>query len=453
MANPTALVPARRGTSLALAQDLADKARDFAVNAHSEKTRHEYARCWRKFSDWCDAHGAPSLPTTPGTLAAYMTWLADGQAGSGARGARWADGHKLSNSSLNQTMSAIKYTHRMKGVPFGERLKGSAVVDADEARDWAALRQVLDGIRRTIGQSRMVRRVKPLTATELRDIIEMLRPNVLREARDAAVLATGFGACRRRSEVVGLNYMERDPKDKGCKGTLSIEDKGVIIRLSQSKTNQSGRDEEYVIPRAHAALLCNAIQNWVDVAKIQKGQPMFLAVPETGHSKSLQSGYPGVYWVETRSGKGQWVAKVRGDDGKLRTLPGRFGDDARAAHLAWCSATGVAPSSPFAGRSLGGRITGGTVARIVQRRFGELLRAQMGRKKLRPEDKASIKARVAEVSGHSMRVGHITSAAENGTPVHHIQLASGHQSPQMIALYTRVTDKVSKSSLKGMGLG
>jgi hypothetical protein len=51
-----------------------------------------------------------------------------------------------------------------------------------------------------------------------------------------------------------------------------------------------------------------------------------------------------------------------------------------------------------------------------------------------------------------MRVGHVTSAAERGVIAAHIQKTTRHKTPQMISAYTRVTDAVKNSSLKGSDL-
>lgn len=446
-------VPRDPATQLAILRDLEDKGRDFAAAALSDGTRRNYDSCWRKFSAWCEEFGTSPLPASPGAIAAFVTWLADGQQGAGKRGTRWAEGHKLSNSGIALMMSAIKYYHRIAGYPLSELMK-EAVNNPDgrERQQWAALRQVQDGVRRTIGQSRSVRRVNPITSHELRDMIEMMRPHVLRDARDAAILAVGFGGCRRRSEVVSLNLEQRDPKDKKCRGVLCVTDAGITIKLAVSKTNQSGAEEEYVIPAQHAQLLVDTLKNWLALAKIKKGQAIFRGIRTTGRSTKPQSGYPGVYWNETRSGAGRWYASYRDKTGKS-THVGTFpADQPRQAYLALCKHAGTKPQdAPFEVAALGDRMDGQQVALIIKKRFGELLRSRMNRKKLREEDIEAIAAKVAQVSGHSMRVGHITSAAEIGIPVHQIQLSSGHKTPAMVSLYTRVTDKVAKSSLKGMG--
>lgn len=440
-ANPTTALTVIRpvGTQVANLEDLAGKARDYAKNAISPRTQKEYADHWRRYTSWCEQNNLVALPSHPGTLAAYVTWLADGQQGMGKRGTSWPEGHKVASSTLSVILSAIKYYHRVAGESLKETLEKNE-----------ALREILNGVRRSVAQTRTVRRVKPITARELRDILDMLRPEVAREARDAALLAVGFGACRRRSEVVTLDYMERSTG----RGVLLIEDRGIVVKLMVSKTNQSGAEEEYVIARTHAPRLCTAVENWITLAQVQKGEAVFRGLHAGGNSERPQSGYKGVHWHD----KGQaecekpWVAVQRLPDGK-RAHFGYF-KTPKEAHKVYCERTGTDPHEASGFRHLlGSRMHSSLVAIIIKTRYANLLRAKIGkRKNLRPEEIDAIAAQIADISGHSMRVGHITSAAEAGVPNHHIRLASGHKTDGMISVYTRITDKIGKSSLKGMGL-
>lgn len=425
----TALIVPKKGTQLANYQDLQDKARGYAANALSERTQVEYGKCWAKFTDWCHANGEVALPANAGVLALYLTWLADGQQTAGARGGRWAAGHKVSNSYIQTTMSAIKHRHKTAGHKLD--MENPALV------------QIMDGIRRTLGQSAKSNRVNPITADDLKDMILACRSDNPREARDAAVLAVGFGACRRRSEVVSLDYEERTTG----RGTLKIDEtKGVILDLAVSKTNQSGAAEQYVIPKVHARLLCDVIKNWLDLAEVKKGEPVFRSMGESGYSDGPQSGYQGIYWDD----KGQrWhVRPLRRNKRQFISAHPQL-EDAVAAYKA---ETGRMPERARVRDLLSERMDGRQVALIIKKHYKRLKLKQTGKKKPRPEELERIASQVAKVSGHSLRVGHITTAAENGVPTHQIQMSSGHKSPNMIAEYTRVTDKVNKSSLKGMGL-
>lgn len=407
-------------SELALPVDIVEQAREFAINSRSARTQKEYERCWRQFETWCDKMGQAPLPATVQTLIAYVTDLASNGG---------PKGKPLSASSIQQALSALILRHSMVGAPT-------------EQFSAPILKEVLKGIRRKIAATRSVRRVRPLMETQLADLLDLLRPESLLEARDAAILGLGFGAARRRSELAGLDYMERGP-ESDARGILVVDDRGLTIKLSVSKTNQEGAEEEYVVPRMAAPRICQAVEHWIEKAGIRKGEPVFRPVGSRGHSKGKQSGYPGVTW---RADQEKWQAVIR-HEGKTRFL-GYFKTPADA-HAAICQLTGQPKQEPFTLKVGDKRISEGDIARVVKTRVGQLLRSQSGKKRVKADE---IEAIVAQFSGHSMRSGHVTSASDRGVPTHRIKAATGHKSDAMIGVYSRVSDKTRNSSLKGSGL-
>jgi hypothetical protein len=126
----------------------------------------------------------------------------------------------------------------------------------------------------------------------------------------------------------------------------------------------------------------------------------------------------------------------------------------------WIALAKIEPGSPLfrpiAGNTAEGnrvqleRLHSGSVPRIVKRRITLLLKARnKGRRKLSAAD---LKATVDAYAGHSLRVGHVSSAADRGVPAHHIKKQTGHTTDTMISLYSRVADTIKHSSLKGSGL-
>lgn len=420
MDNRALTLTRQHNTDLALPTDLIEQARTYAINSRSQRTQREYERCWRQFVDWCNGMGQQPFPASVQTLIAYVTDLAT----NGGRKRK-----PLSASSIQQALSALQLRHSMGGAPT-------------DAFASPVLKEVLKGVRRKIAAERSIRRVRPLMENQLAELLDLLRPEVLRDARDAAILALGFGAARRRSELVSLDYMERGA-GSDARGILVVEDRGLTIKLMVSKTNQEGSEEEYVVPRMAAPRICAAVENWIQLAGIKKGEPVFRGVARLGQSKGKHSGYPGVTWRES-SNAWQAVSRV---DGKLKHL-GLYAK-AEEAHVAICQATGQKPMRPSAGRVLAKRLTPAAVSLIVKARIADLLRAQSGRKRVKPEEIAEV---VAQYSGHSMRSGHVTSASDRGVPTHHIKAATGHKTDAMIGVYSRVSDKTRNSSLKGSGL-
>lgn len=352
------LVPvAPTGGELALPDDLVAKAKGYAVEARAERTRERYRQCWRAFASWCDDNGRSPLPAGVETVAAYATWLGSGR----------DNGKPLAASSITQALSAITLAHRTAGHPFD--------------RKNPILHEVMLGVRRAIAKTRTVRRVKPLMQEDLRDMLEQLRPDVLREARDAALLALGWAGALRRSELVGLDWGVLG-KTRGACGYVVADEKGITITLMTSKASQDTA-QTIAVPRTFAPSLCAAVEDWVRGANIRHGEPLFRATYGPAGSKVL--------------------AKER--------------------------------------------LNAKEVARIIKRRVHLLARAK-GRKRL---TKAEVEELVKQFSGHSMRVGYVTSAAERDVPTHRIREQTRHKSDGMVSIYIRNVDQFKNSGLKGVG--
>jgi integrase len=349
-----ALIPAREaGREIALPEQLIAKAKDYAVHARAARTRKRYKECWRDFERWCETHGREPLPASVETVVAYATWMGAGR----------NDGKTLAVNTISQALSAIKLAQRTAGYTF----------DSDSP----ILKEVMKGIRRAIAKERTIRRVKPLMQEDLRDMLEQLRPDVLREARDAALLALGWAGALRRSELVGLDWGELGTGT----GFVSVDEKGLTITLMTSKASQDAA-QTVAIPRAFAPLICDAVENWVNVAPIPRGTPLFRGI---------------------------------------------FGRGAKVL--------GAKPLHAY------------TVACVIKRRV-QLLANAKGRRRLKKDEVAAL---VEQFSGHSMRVGFVTSAAARDVPTHRIKEQTRHKSDAMVSVYIREVDKFKNSGLKGVG--
>lgn len=408
-----------QATDVALPEDLIAKARDYASKSRSERTLDAYQRWFAKFVTWCDANRQSPMPASPATVAGYITWLASGQ-----------DQNKpMAVTSINVAISAVMFAHRKNGHTLDLKLPQFEEI-------WA-------GIRREIAKTRTIKKARPIMGEDLREMLELLRPEVPREARDAAILALGWSGALRRSELVALDLEKIGTK--GARGFVTIDERGATITLMTSKASQETA-ETVVIPRDFTPISCRAIENWIRVGDIKHGSPMFRGVKGRGWSLNPQSGYTGVTW-STAQEKWQVVAIK---DGKRKSL-GTFAD-AYEAHVAYCTYMELKPSRKIDKGIAEQRLSDRDVSRIIKSRIKMLVMARekdKGRKKLSKDDIAAL---VAKFSGHSMRSGYATTAASKGISIPRIKSQTRHKGDSMVMGYIREVDKYKSSGLDGVGV-
>ncbi|UYW25893.1 tyrosine-type recombinase/integrase [Methylorubrum extorquens] len=215
-----------------------DRARAYAAEARSERTRKAYTSALRVFVAWGDEQGLDTLPARPEVVAAYVAHLAD-------------TGRKP--ATINLHVAAIAAAHRLAGFD---------VPTASEA-----VKATLRGVRRTLG-TRQTRKA-PVTAETLKKALRKI-PDDLSGARDRALLLIGFAAALRRSELVALDVtdLERVPD-------------GIIVHVRRSKTDQDGHGQEIAVPRGGKLKPCDALDAWLAAAKITAG-PVFRPINKGG---------------------------------------------------------------------------------------------------------------------------------------------------------------------------
>ena len=148
------------------------------------------------------------MPAHPKAVEAFVAHLAD-------------SGLKV--ATIDKHVAAITYRHRMDdrdGVP---------------PTSSEGVKAVLRGIRRTLGTG--PDRKAPVTDKHLRTMLKAL-PDTLTGLRDRAMLAIGFSAAMRRSELVALDvrHIERTPE-------------GILVTIERSKTDQEAAGRQVPILR------------------------------------------------------------------------------------------------------------------------------------------------------------------------------------------------------------
>jgi integrase len=225
--------------------ELVDKARAYMGKAHAERTRQAYGRAWAAFQDWCEAEGRCALPADPATVAAWIAALADGD-----------QGRPLSRSTINQYLAAVQLAHHTANEAFD--------------RKHPLIAKTWKGLSREKAKTDVQRQAKPITTDELRRLLADLKPQLNADARDAALFALGWSAALRRSELIGLDWQKQGT---GI-GVLTIEERGLVVKLLRSKGSQAAA-VEVVVPCAEMPTACAAVKAWAARANLQPGEPVF----------------------------------------------------------------------------------------------------------------------------------------------------------------------------------
>jgi integrase len=162
----------------------------------------------------------------------------------------------LARSSIDQTLSAIIVHHRDAGHPLDRKHRAIALT-------WK-------GICNTKAKTEIKRQARPLLADDLEVLVGMLRPEIPADARDGALLTLGWAAALRRSELVGLDWLELGDGT----GYVQIDERGIIATLMTSKASQE-QAETIIIPSADMPAAREALDTWARMAKLQPGEPVF----------------------------------------------------------------------------------------------------------------------------------------------------------------------------------
>lgn len=216
--------------------------------AKAGSTRRAYASDFRDFTGFCAAHALPFLPSTPVTVALYMTHLAP----------------RVTVATIRRRLAAITYAHREAGYSDSPA----------STRQHFIVREVLGGIARTRGTAQ--HGADPLMADAVKRIAAAC-PGTLLGARDKALALLGFSGAFRRSEIASILRIS----------DLTFTPQQLYIRLPRSKTDQEQAGRLVVIGWGEHQESCpvRTLQSWLDAAGLTDG-PVFRAVDRHGRVAS-----------------------------------------------------------------------------------------------------------------------------------------------------------------------
>ncbi len=312
----------------------------------AENTRSAYRQGWRRFADWCALHGVDPDAAAPGDAAAFLVAMAGGSSSP-------AGAAPLAPATIQVIVAAVNRGYRDLKRP--SPMEDPTVV------------AVLRGLNRLSKVRR--RQVRALCADRVATILdrcdELLGHDALqvKAARDAAVIAVGFAAALRRSEVCALGLRDVEftgtasssPRSSiGSSAVSGSPAAGMVLHIRRSKTDQRGRGQRVAVPEGEVIRPVSRLLAWLRLSGI-RGGPLFRSLRRGGH-------------VQARA---------------------------------------LDPAD---------------IARLVKRHV------------------AAIGLDPAEYSGHSLRAGFVTSAAECGARLDKIMEVTRHRSAANVLRYVRQAD-------------
>lgn len=232
-------------------RELSEQAADYASAGKAENTKRGYRGDWKVFDGWCAKMGLASMPAEPRTVAAFVTDMAK-------------QGRRA--TTIDRYCTTIGKAHRVAG-------QASPV-------DHPAVREVLAGIRRTIGTK--PNQKKAVVLSILRAMCATCDVATLEGLRDRAVLLVAWAGAFRRSEVVAIDFED-----------VEFEEQGVVITVRKSKTDQQGQGARIGIPFGSDEMTCpvRTLRAWLAASRITSGS-VFRAIRRRRGKISLTSGSP-----------------------------------------------------------------------------------------------------------------------------------------------------------------
>ena len=223
----------------------------YAAKSRATNTLKGYRSDWNEWTAWCQAHGIEPMPAEPVAVAKYLSNLAR---------------HGAKVGTMSRRLSSIRFAERTAG-------HTSQLDDAIVSTVW-------EGIRRTHGAP--PEQSLPIMPPLLWAILEATPTTLdngeksLAGLRDHVLLLVGFIGALRRSELAAIDL-----------GHLEAHDKGLVVHIPTSKTNQTGdTDELVVLPSSPTPGRCPvaAILAWRRAAGIDSG-PLLRGLTRAGRPR------------------------------------------------------------------------------------------------------------------------------------------------------------------------
>ncbi|NRA73728.1 MAG: tyrosine-type recombinase/integrase [Rickettsiales bacterium] len=217
-----------------------EKVSEYAQHAFSKNTLLNYESDWKNFKSWCKSSNFDPMLVDHKILIIYITYLAE---------------VKYKASTIQRKLSAI--------LKFCEMKKIHLDLNNNE------FKLVWQGIRRKLGIAKKGK--EPILIKTLKIILDAIPQNTPMGIRDRAVFAFGWASAMRRSEITALNWND-----------LTFVDEGIIVNISQSKTDKFGEGQKIAILFGRNQNTCpvHILKKWQN---INTHDPIFCSISKNGN--------------------------------------------------------------------------------------------------------------------------------------------------------------------------
>ena len=224
----TALIASRSSFPAHLSKNI-EQAMELIAARHSGATRKAYEVDWRDFQGWVSKNGLDSLPASIEAVVLYLANLSE---------------KGLKPASISRKVAAIKFAHRQAGL--------------QSPTDSEPVKATMAGIKRTKGTA--PRQVAPATVEVVERLLQACDQS-LAGYRDRALIALGFGAALRRSELAAIEVSH-----------ITVTEKGLVVSLPRSKTDQEGQGQQVAVLDGARLPVKKVLGDWLEVSGIVSGK-------------------------------------------------------------------------------------------------------------------------------------------------------------------------------------
>ena len=221
--------------------------------ALAENTRKAYRKGWACFAEYCRrAKIADPFTASPETVANFLISLT-------TQGSP-KSGQVLSMGTVALYASAITKQYISAGL--------------SSPTHHPTVTATLKGLARLKGTA--PRRVMALRENHIEAMLAQC-PDTPIGCRDAAILALGFAAALRRSEICALRV-----SDINMVGPGRAAPRRMFLTIRRSKTDQTGKGHKIAVPEGKVIRPIHRLETWLLKSNIRRG-PLFQSMKRGGH--------------------------------------------------------------------------------------------------------------------------------------------------------------------------